>query len=117
MAFLDESRAFDRAGLKTEVIKSGKFKGMGLRGTTLTDEERAALQAQVDKHGKWFRGHVRAHRSDVSEDALTGLGYTADEGVRLALIDGVGLPRDAWSELESLIELGDWDNDDEDEQG
>jgi ClpP class serine protease len=53
-AFLDESRAFEMEGLKTELFKTGKYKGMGMPGLPLTEDQRALIQAEVDRVNKQF---------------------------------------------------------------
>lgn len=90
MALLDESRSFEMEGLKTELIKAGRLKGIGVRGTALTDEAREYLQGQVDDIYEWFTTDVRAGRQNqVTDDTMQGQSFMADEAARRKLIDVV----------------------------
>ena len=104
MAWLDTSRQFEMEGLRTEIIKVGKWKAMGLPGTSLTDDERALLQASVDKVAAWFKGFVVSARGGVDSDTMQGQVFFADEAVANNLIDKVGSVDDAMAELRALIE-------------
>jgi len=44
----DYSEMDAKAGIKTHVIRAGKFKGAGAPGTEVTDEQLAEMQAEVD---------------------------------------------------------------------
>lgn len=96
-AVLDQSRAFEIAGLKTELFKTGKYKGMGVPGTPLTDDQRAWLQADVDKVFQWFRGAVTSNRGAVPDEAMQGQTMFAYEAKENGLIDAVGTFEDALS--------------------
>lgn len=89
MAMLDQSRSAEMAGLKVEVFKSGKFKGMGLPGTSLNDEQRAYLQASVDRIAGQFKATVRSARGAVSDDAMEGQSFDTAAALAGALIDSV----------------------------
>lgn len=94
-ALLDVSRAFEMAGLKTELFKSGKYKAMGIEGIPLTDEQRALIQADVDKIGAWFRGDVRRFRGRISDETTQGQTLMADDALAAGLIDRIGTLDDA----------------------
>ena len=90
MAMLDQTRALDMAGLKVELFKSGKFKGMGLPGTSLNDEQRAYLQASVDRIADQFKAAVRSGRvKPISDEAMQGQSFSADQAKSIGLIDQV----------------------------
>lgn len=90
LALLDESRAYELAGYRKEVIKSGRIKGIGVPGTALTDEQRTHLQAVTDALHAQFKAAVRAGRGDVSDDDMQGQDFYADAGQRAGLIDETG---------------------------
>jgi hypothetical protein len=48
MPMLDESKAFEHAGLKVQLFAAGKYKSIGVAGTLLTDKQRTSLQSQVN---------------------------------------------------------------------
>lgn len=104
MAWLDDSRALEMQGYKAEIIKHGKFKGMGLSGTSLTDESRAILQNSVDEVYSWFTEHVKLFREDVEAETMEGQVFYADEARERDLIDIVGSRDDA---LIQAIEMAD----------
>jgi signal peptide peptidase SppA len=88
VTFFDLTKMADMKGIKVEVIKSGKFKGMGTPGTALNDEQRAHLQARVDQISAQFKAHVLANR-DVPDDAMQGQMHLASDALKLGLIDGI----------------------------
>lgn len=102
MAFLDSSRAYELAGLKMELIKAGTFKGMGMAGTSLSDDERALLQSEVDKVYCWFTDHVTEYRN-VPSSAMQGQTFYGSDAVGVGLIDRVGGYGDAMAEVKSMI--------------
>lgn len=90
LALLDVSRAAEMAGIRVELFKSGKFKGAGQPGTSLSDDSRAMLQAGVDKIGAQFRAAVNAGRGRIIDPAvMQGQSFDADECMANGLIDGV----------------------------
>lgn len=88
-AFLDQSRNYEKEGYKVELFKTGKYKGMGISGLPLTDEQRELLQANVDEVFGWFKAAVKANRGQISDDAMQGQVVYAEEAKKLGLIDGV----------------------------
>jgi len=103
MAYLDQSKRMEMNGLDVELFKTGTFKGMGYPGTSLTEEHRALLQAEVDDIHQWFTGHVSAHRQVSGEDTFEGQDFTGREALKRGLIDMVGSFDDAMNELRTLI--------------
>jgi len=99
-AFLDESTSYAQQGFKLEVFKGGdsKFKAMGLPGTSLTDEQKAYLQASVDESYGEFVSTVQGNRKNVSKDALSGKMFSAADAQTNGLIDGI------INDLDSLID-------------
>lgn len=104
MAWLDSSRALELEGYKMELIKRGRFKAMGLEGTSLTDEQRAHLDASVAMVYGWFVAHVRDNRN-VVPDALEGQSFYGEEAVAAGIVDKVGSADDALTDLLEMIEL------------
>ena len=91
-------------GVDVELFKTGTFKGMGYPGTSLTEEQRALLQAEVNDIHQWFTGHVSEHRNISGEDTFEGQDFTGREALKRGLIDMVGSFDDAMSELRLLID-------------
>ena len=102
-AFIDQSRAFEMQGLKTEVFKTGKFKGMGMPGLPLTEDQRELMQDRVDEIFVDFTASVIFNR-DVENSALQGQSFSGNEAKKLGLVDVIGGVDVAISELEAIIQ-------------
>lgn len=89
-AILDTSRQMEQEGIKVELFKSGEQKGMGYPGTSLTDEQRAALQADVDQIGAEFRQAVRDGRKrPIKDEDMQGQDFDAVSAVSAGLVDSI----------------------------
>jgi signal peptide peptidase SppA len=97
-AILDKSRAYDAKGLRVDVIASGANKGAGTPGTSLTDEQREVLQAQILEVADIFKAAVRAARPDCDENILDGRVLVGASAVKAGLADQTG-------EIEAAIGL------------
>jgi signal peptide peptidase SppA len=97
MAIPDYSKAFESAGVRMDVIKSGTLKGAGIPGTSLSDAQRADLQAQVEAIHADFKAAVRGKRAMVKDDDMEGQVFSGKEAARKGLVTGIG------SNLRSLI--------------
>jgi len=102
LALLDQSGVADKMGVKVEMFKSGKHKGMGYPGTSLTDEQRILLQERIDKLGADFRATISAARPNVSEDVMDGRSFDATEAQRNGLIDNIASLDDAVRDAAAL---------------
>lgn len=80
---------FAQKGIKIDVLKAGKLKGIGIPGTSLSDTSRDHLQARVNEIYKMFTAHVRLHRGDISDGTMQGQVFLADEALRRDLIDAI----------------------------
>lgn len=105
----DVSKRFEKAGVKTIVLSTGKFKGMGAEGAEMTQEQIDFMQARVDEKNEFFKTAVMESRgfdkNKVNElfDGSFGLAQRAlDNG----LIDKVESFEDAIAALESKIKEG-----------
>lgn len=89
LPWVDSSRAMAAQGLEVDLIKSGKYKGAGFPGTSLTPEMRAHLQTEVDEIAADFRSFVREHRGGVEDSTMEGQSFSANQAYQHGLIDGV----------------------------
>jgi len=103
MAFMDTSRAYEMQGLKTELIKHGKYKATGMDGIAMTDEQREYLQDQVDQLAAWFNGFVGKHRDAMPASAMEGQTFFGIDAVNVDMVDAVGSADDAMAELRDMI--------------
>lgn len=85
---VDLSEARKREGIKVELFTSGKHKGAGALNTSLSDEQREAIQSEIAKLGAKFRVHVKSHRA-ISDADLEALTYYADEAKARGYVDRV----------------------------
>lgn len=90
MPFLDQSRAAEMAGLKQEVFKAGKYKGMGVPGTSLTPEQRDMIQERVTMLHDQFKAAVRSGRGmDMEDDDMEGQDFYGCQCVDNGMADCV----------------------------
>ena len=100
-AVLDYSALYANAGVKVELFASGKYKGMGYPGTSLTHEQKQLLLDEVAQLKAEFVRHVRDNRGEaITDDTMEGQMFLAPEALDRGLIDGI--VRDI-SEVTALI--------------
>lgn len=89
----DLSEAAAKEGIEVLVFKSGKFKGAGVPGSKITEEQRAMFQTRVDQITEHFVEAVKAGRGmsekRVRQIVADGGVYLATEAQERGLIDGV----------------------------
>jgi ClpP class serine protease len=90
MAIPDYSKAFEMEGVRMDVIKSGTLKGAGIPGTSLTDAQRADLQAQVEEIHADFKASVLGKRSMVADEDMEGQVFSGRTAARKGLVTGLG---------------------------
>lgn len=99
----DWSKAYQKAGVKVEVFKSGEHKGAGTEGTSLTEEQRAEKQRLVDTMADQFFEAVQRGRnlSDDEMDAVTtGQVWIGEEAKELRLVDEINTLEGAVAKLQ-----------------
>jgi len=84
--FIDSSEAYAQEGLKVDLITAGKHKGAGFDGTSLTDEQRALMQADVDLvHGEFMDFVTRTR--DIAEEDMEGQTFTGNQAKENGMVD------------------------------
>ncbi len=86
LPLLDASALFQKSGLRMDVIAAGKYKGAGVPGTSLSDEQRELLQQQVNETWQAFRSAVTSRRSIAAED-MEGQTFSGTLAVERGLAD------------------------------
>lgn len=86
---LDQSAQAKAAGLEVKVIKSGALKGMGIPGTSLTSEQEAYLQQEVDELANTFKASVRMKRKLVQEADMQGQSFSGKVAAQKGLATGL----------------------------
>ena len=89
IAYLDESQAYADEGLKVDVIKSGKFKGAGIPGTSLDANQKAMLQDEVSEIHEEFKAAVKAVRTFASDESLEAKIYSGKKAAENGLVTGI----------------------------
>lgn len=99
-----------KVGLKVDIIKSGASKDSGTPFRDMTEEERDLFQGIIDEYYENFLTVVARNRQDrIPADDLRqiadGRVYTAQQALRLGLIDAVGYFHDAFERALDLSSL------------
>jgi len=89
MAIPDYSKAAEMAGIKMVVIKSGKFKGAGIEGTSLDENQLGNLQASVDTIHAEFKDAVNMKRKMVKAEAMEGQTFSGKQAAQQGLVTGL----------------------------
>lgn len=94
IALYDYSAMLEQMGVKLELYRAGKYKGLTVMGKERTPDEATFLQESVDRCNADFRAFVRARRPGVADASLEGQWFDGAQAVELGLADGVvtGLP-------------------------
>ena len=90
MAIPDYSKAFEMQGVRMDVIKSGALKGAGIPGPSLSDAQRADLQAQVESIHADFKAAVRAKRKLTKDEDMEGQVFSGRQAAQKGLVTGLG---------------------------
>jgi signal peptide peptidase SppA len=99
-ACLDMSRQMQNDGVNMQAISAGKYKLLGAYWKPISDEERAMLQAGVDKIFVQFKEAVNLRRQ-IGVENMEGQIFTGEEAAEKGLVDGLV------SELSELLEQDD----------
>ena len=95
MKVTDTSKAMQNLGVKTHLISSGPYKGMGAAGTEITPEHLAEFQRRIDQAAAVFKEGVKKGRKMKTEalDAVSdGRSFMSPDAVKNGLIDGIAEP-------------------------
>lgn len=89
----ENSRMMEDAGVKTTIIRSGRFKALGHSAEPLSDEGKQVIQAQVDQLNTMFVEHVAQARKTtttlVEQNMGQGRMFIGKAGVDVGLADGI----------------------------
>lgn len=92
MSLYDMTELYEKIGIKEIDIVSGGNKAMGSSGASLTEEQKAIYQSQIDECYEQFVGIVSEGRNMGADDVKTladGRTYTANQALSNGLIDGI----------------------------
>jgi len=100
----DFSGLYAQKGVKTHVIKAGKFKGAGIEGAPVTHEELVELQRVVDSINEHFlMGVAKGRRMSLERvrELADGRIHVGTEAKDLGLVDAIDTYQAALAELET----------------
>lgn len=106
MAFSNFEELMRKIGLRSEVIKAGKFKDVGSPGRAMTKEERKYLQNVVDDVHNQFIEAIALGRGMTIKEArklATGSIFTGRQAKALNLVDNLGGLEDAIASLAQTV--------------
>lgn len=93
MTFANAEELLKKIGLKTSVVKSGKFKDIGSPAREMTAEERSLIQELVDDIYDQFLDTVSQNRRISKEDLKNiadGRVFSGRQAKKIGLIDDIG---------------------------
>lgn len=102
----DTSEMYRKDGVKVNVVRSGPYKGVGVRGSEVTEDHLSDIQRQVDTIHAAFVGSVREGRAmseNRANDLSDGRIFFSEEAKGHNLIDRIGDEQDACKALNRLI--------------
>lgn len=102
--WIDSSKAFADAGLKSVVLKTGPYKGLGACGEEITPEQIDFLQHSTDTMNAAFLADVQSGRGFSNEQLAAvsdGRFWSAAEAKDLGLIDQIGTMSDVLAQIRS----------------
>ena len=104
--WIDESEAFAMQGVHVEIIRNegADLKGMGFPGVSLSETQRAELQASVNETADEFHAHVSEYRR-VTEpaDTFRGQSFTAKAAKFRGLVDDIMDRESALADFRELV--------------
>ena len=89
MTVADMTEMAKAQGIKMVVIKSGKFKGAGIPGTSLSEEQIANLQDSVDAIHADFKAAVVQTRKLVKPEDMEGQVFSGKQAAQRGLVTGL----------------------------
>ncbi len=99
MEFLNLQGLYEKVGLGTVTLKSGRFKDIGSATRPLTEDERQLLQAMIDDVYDQFVSDIVAGRKVLSREDVRRLAdgriFTGRQAKKLKLVDELGNLQDA----------------------
>lgn len=87
LALYDYADYLKQLGISLELFKRGKFKAIGVMGSSLSKEQRAFLDADVGRVNDRFLTAVRGGRGTVADETMQGQWFDGEQAVELNLAD------------------------------
>ena len=109
MTFPDFQELMGKVGVKTEVVKSGRFKDIGSSTRSFTSADRELLQGMIDDVQAQFVEAVSKGRKmpvERLQPFVDGRIFTGRQALKIGLIDQLGTMNDAINYASKLVGLG-----------
>ena len=108
---INQSAFLEKQGVKVEILRSSRAVDKARLNPVepLSDDVRAAVQADLDQIGETFISAVekgRAGKLSTKEDVFTGKVYRGSDALKYGLVDKVGSLQDAVNEAARLAQTG-----------
>ena len=87
VAHQDVSAMAKAMGIIVNVFRSGKFKGAGVPGTSLSEAQAAEIQAKVDSLAEVFKEHIKKHRPGMDDETMQGQTFMGYQSAGVKLVD------------------------------
>lgn len=84
---LNSTGQMKQQGIDVEVFSAGEYKMLGHEFRTLSDAERAIIQADVDKQFQAFKEVVQSKRTSINSDDLNGLSFEGRDALSKGFCD------------------------------
>lgn len=110
MMFPNYQELMDKIGVKTEVVKSGRFKDVGSSTRDFSAADRELMQAMIDNvHGQFVDAISEGRNIPVERlrPFVDGRILTGQQALEAGLVDQLGTLRDAIQHAAKLAGLGD----------
>lgn len=99
----------DKVGVEEKAIKTGEKKDMGSIFRGMTDKEKEVIQGIVNSHFQRFLEVIREGRKGISDETLKNVSdgrvLTAEEALRLGLVDEIGYLENAIEAAKKMANL------------
>jgi len=91
-AYYDYSARLAALGIKVEVFtnEEGKYKGAGIAGTSLSEEQKERIQDAVQEDFEEFKKAILAKRPGIPDEAMQGQTFSGKKAVGVKLTDHTG---------------------------
>lgn len=89
IALYNYTKMLEEYGIKLELYRSGKYKGIGLQGKDTNEEEAAFIQGEVDRSNGVFTDFVRSRRPQVAPESMEGQWFDGLRAEEYGLADGI----------------------------
>lgn len=109
--FPNFSGVANKVGITTDVVKTSKYASMGMMFEQMTDDEKALIQATVNRGYELFKKRVADGRHMTIEQVDSigqGRVWLGQKAIKLGLVDALGGLNEAIKKAASLAHLSDY---------